>query len=305
MSSEPAFLLRAVVLAVLLATPAQAQLPFPEGAVVTRKAAPGLTTYQLAVRAHGTSAGMTVPVEGEVLTRAARIDGEAMNTLALVRFYRRQLEDAGFRILLDCDQATCGGFDFRFALDTLPPPAMEVSLSDYRFLSARNSTDGSAAAILVSRTPAAAFIQISEIGAEVLPPLPAAPAEPLVADATDSLGDLLTAGSVPLDGLLFEPGSAELAGDPGQVLAELARWLSDHPDRSVILVGHTDNQGSLESNMSVSRRRAESVRLSLIEDYQADPARLSVDGIGFLAPRASNETEEGRALNRRVEAVLR
>ena len=55
--------------------------------------------------------------------------------------------------------------------------------------------------------------------------------------------------------------------------------------------------------MTLSRRRAEAVATSLIQNYNISKARLSTAGVGFLAPVRSNATEDGRALNRRVELV--
>jgi len=72
----------------------------------------------------------------------------------------------------------------------------------------------------------------------------------------------------------------------------------------VVIVGHSDNQGTLDANLALSQRRAEAVRDALVSRGVA-AERLDARGVGFLAPVASNATEEGRARNRRVELVLR
>ncbi len=72
----------------------------------------------------------------------------------------------------------------------------------------------------------------------------------------------------------------------------------------VILVGHTDASGPLDMNVAVSRKRAESVVARLINVYGVPSAQVSAEGVGYLSPRASNLTDEGRHKNRRVEAVL-
>ena len=69
-------------------------------------------------------------------------------------------------------------------------------------------------------------------------------------------------------------------------------------------MGHTDNVGSLDANIALSRSRAEAVRARLIEAHGVDGARIEARGIGYLAPAAANDTAEGRETNRRVEAVL-
>ena len=72
----------------------------------------------------------------------------------------------------------------------------------------------------------------------------------------------------------------------------------------IALVGHTDATGSLEANVAVSRARAVSVRERLIADYGVDATQMDAEGMGYLAPVASNLTPDGRERNRRVEAVL-
>lgn len=68
-------------------------------------------------------------------------------------------------------------------------------------------------------------------------------------------------------------------------------------------MGHTDNVGTLASNMDLSRRRANAVAQVLTTNYKVAAARLSAQGDGPNAPVASNDTEDGRAKNRRVELV--
>ena len=112
------------------------------------------------------------------------------------------------------------------------------------------------------------------------------------------------AGSVVLEGLAFESGKAALTDADAPALADLAAWLKAHPDRSVTLVGHTDASGSLAANVTLSRQRAAAVRQVLLEHYGVPEWQVSAEGVGPLAPRASNDTDDGRAQNRRVEAVF-
>ena len=79
--------------------------------------------------------------------------------------------------------------------------------------------------------------------------------------------------------------------------------LSSDPKLAVLIVGHTDNQGAYDYNLDLSRRRAESVVAALAASYRADPKRLRAAGVGMLAPAASNDADDGRAKNRRVEVV--
>ena len=78
---------------------------------------------------------------------------------------------------------------------------------------------------------------------------------------------------------------------------------SDLASLRLLIVGHTDTQGSYDYNADLSRRRAESAVTSLVKDYGIARERLFPVGVSFASPIASNQTEEGRAKNRRVELV--
>jgi len=71
------------------------------------------------------------------------------------------------------------------------------------------------------------------------------------------------------------------------------------------VVGHTDNVGSYETNLSLSKRRADAVVAALNTEYGINAGRLTANGVASLAPVAVNTTDEGRAKNRRVELVPR
>jgi OOP family OmpA-OmpF porin len=123
-------------------------------------------------------------------------------------------------------------------------------------------------------------------------------------DAATEVSLLLEKGSVVLNGLDFGSGAADLTEGHYPSLAALADWLKANPSETVALVGHTDTSGGLDSNIQISKRRAGSVRKRLIEVYGIPSAQIDAQGVGYLSPIASNETEEGRQLNRRVEAIL-
>ncbi|MEO8243930.1 MAG: OmpA family protein [bacterium] len=144
------------------------------------------------------------------------------------------------------------------------------------------------------------------------PVIPDTPDQPTITDTANAaqatpsnLGDaLLTTGSVPLDDLVFPSGKAALQDTDYASLADLATWLQANPTLTVTLVGHTDATGSLAGNTALSKQRAGSVRDWLIKHYGAKPSQIDAQGAGYLAPRATNQTPEGRAQNRRVEVML-
>ncbi|MGV8988216.1 MAG: OmpA family protein [Cypionkella sp.] len=264
--------------------------------------------------------------DGAVSQRAYRMDDQRLTTLQLISPLLSQLRAAGYTILYQCETSACGGFDFRYGMDVLPEPQMHVDLGDFRYVAAERTDQNGPdlIALLVSRSDDSAFVQVTTIAAVSLEhgvksaqmvvrttdgvsALPAAqPTTPALApSAQGNIGTaLFTQGSVALDDLLFPSGAAALEDKDYASLTELALWLKANPTRSVTLVGHTDAVGSLPSNIALSLQRAQSVRAALIAKLGADPARVDAQGAGYLAPRASNETAEGRTKNRRVEVIL-
>ncbi len=108
---------------------------------------------------------------------------------------------------------------------------------------------------------------------------------------------------VTLGDLLFATGQAELTGSAAPNLNRLAAFLTEYPDRTVLIEGHTDSVGSAWSNELLSERRAESVRSYLV-DRGVSANRLSASGKGQGTPVATNDTPTGRQQNRRVEVII-
>jgi len=103
----------------------------------------------------------------------------------------------------------------------------------------------------------------------------------------------------------FEFGSAQLTEASYPIIDLISQYLKGNPTEKYYIVGHTDNVGSLESNQKLSEARAMAVRTSLINKYQVDANQITSHGVGQLSPSVANTTEENRALNRRVEIVIR
>ena len=105
------------------------------------------------------------------------------------------------------------------------------------------------------------------------------------------------------DTVLFDFDSAELRPEAAQVLDRIVEVLELLPEAPAHIRGHTDDVGTAEYNVELSENRADAVRTYLV-DAGIDTARLSTEGVGFDDPVTSNDTDEGRARNRRVEVVL-
>ena len=125
----------------------------------------------------------------------------------------------------------------------------------------------------------------------------------VVADAAALLADLDRAGHTVLHGIFFDTDKAVVKPESEAALTEIAKLLKDNPGMTAFIVGHTDMSGTLEHNIDLSNRRAAAVIEALVAHHGISTERLAPRGIGPLAPIGSNDTEAGRALNRRVELV--
>jgi outer membrane protein OmpA-like peptidoglycan-associated protein len=112
-------------------------------------------------------------------------------------------------------------------------------------------------------------------------------------------------GHIALYGINFDFDSDQLKSDSDPTLEEISKALKSDTDLNIYVVGHTDNEGTLEYNEGLSKRRAASVVNELSSKYGIAMDRLLPLGAGPISPVATNNTEEGRALNRRVELVER
>lgn len=302
-------------------------LALPAGVELLRQQDQGAATMLLPLGPAQADVVPTQALEGRIWRRSWRVLGE-QTTLDVFAPLRAGLQEAGFHVEYSCVARLCGGFAFRFGIDVIPAPDMRVRLSDFEFLTARRAADEAAIAVLVSRSGGAVYIQAIErhalntpappqiIAPEVEPPQEEA--EPEAVDVTTPIptpasvagapvtlrAALVQQGHAVLEGLEFASGSSRLQEDSAASLKELADLLAAEPDWRVMIVGHTDNVGGLQGNMTLSRRRAASVRSVLERDFDLPRARLEVAGAGFMAPLTENVSGNGRDINRRVEVVL-
>lgn len=306
--------LRLIALAgALLGAPAAADIALPAGATPTFEETAPAARYALPVGPHDGDDIRTIAAEGQVTRRAWRISGTGLSSFQVMITLRQQLVVDGYDILLECDAESCGGYDFRFGTEVIGEPEMHVDLGDFQFLSAHIPGDsGQFASVLVSRSASAAYVQVISVA-----PADAKPPEVVTSTKTDqsvssvpeeavgSLGEAMEdIGRYIMTDLTFATGSASLGDRQYESLASLAAYLEANPSRRVALVGHTDAEGALAANIGISEQRAISVMERLVSEYGIGADRLEAKGIGYLAPIASNQTEDGRTRNRRVEAIL-
>jgi OmpA-OmpF porin, OOP family len=125
----------------------------------------------------------------------------------------------------------------------------------------------------------------------------------VVADVSVLQSALGTVGKVIISGIYFDFGESVLKPESDPAVLEIARLLNNNANLTLHIVGHTDSVGSLETNLTLSKSRAQAVVQALVEKYKIDLQRLKAHGVASLAPVTSNRTKEGQALNRRVEIV--
>lgn len=125
----------------------------------------------------------------------------------------------------------------------------------------------------------------------------------VVANAEALGNDLSATGHAAIYGIYFDTGKAEIKPESDLAIAEIAKLLKNNNGLKVYVVGHTDNVGSFDANMKLSKERAEAVAKSLVSQHSIAAARLKAYGVSSLSPVAANQMEEGKAKNRRVELV--
>lgn len=228
-------------------------------------------------------------LEGKV-TRINYVDPAGRSTLEKYKNYEDALKKAGFEILW-----SCVGYEPCGPQVNVPTIGYFPYGSDGRCLTARLKRAAGDVWVGLQVKPSDTNIQIVE----------AKPMETgMVKVSADALGKgIMAEGHVPVYGIHFETGKADLNPESAETLKEIAALLQKFPALKVHVVGHTDNVGDLASNLDLSRRRASAVVVALSRNYNVVAARLHAEGVGPLAPVATNDTDVGRAKNRRVELV--
>lgn len=129
---------------------------------------------------------------------------------------------------------------------------------------------------------------------EVAPVEPVAPVQPQ--ELTEDLNMELR--------VFFDTNKSNIKDQYKPEIAKVAEKLVEYPNATARIEGHTDNTGPRALNERLSLARANSVKSSLVNEYNVDPARLSTQGFAWDQPIADNNTKEGRAMNRRVFATI-
>lgn len=119
----------------------------------------------------------------------------------------------------------------------------------------------------------------------------------------DVRSQLLNEGKYVTTGIHFNSGSSEILPSSYGVIREIANALKSDATSRIKIIGHTDNSGSEAANMTLSKERASAVKKLLVTKFKIDKNRIETDGVGQTQPVSANDSELGKAKNRRVEFV--
>ena len=125
----------------------------------------------------------------------------------------------------------------------------------------------------------------------------------IAAGLPDLRNKLLTEGKLVSYGIYFDVNKDVVKPESYTTLKEIAAVLKENPSVNIKIIGHTDSDGDDNANMDLSKRRAASVRNSLVKIFSIDASRIETDGKGESEPVAPNDNSTNKALNRRVEFI--
>jgi OmpA-OmpF porin, OOP family len=274
----------------------------------------GITEIDLGPLTFDRSAGRPRAVTRE------RVEGRSNHYLYVVpdttageevrRNYEQALQSAGFRLLYSCSQKQCGilhssVYDIKGHLPRTSWGRVRFRELDFHHIAARDR-EGRVVLLMLGTYVAPNDRHSGNVAVyQIVVEPQAARLGQVTASAATLDRDIAASGRAAVYGLYFDTNSADLKSESEPQLAEIAKFLRTDLKRQVLIVGHTDNQGSLDYNLVLSRRRAESVVRALVTQHGITSDQLTGKGAGMIAPVASNRTEAGRSKNRRVEIVER
>lgn len=238
--------------------------------------------------------------------------------LEVIRNYEAELTEAGYTTLYSCSKQDCGPASamskYLYPLDgrlknmgRISSSAFGIPRNDQQYLLTTHPETGRTLSIYVAFETFDHFPELYEKTLVLMDVIDGAPLTRRMAfvSAEEMALSLDADGRVSLYGVHFAHDSDALMPESDPTLEEITKFLKAAPEMQVFVVGHTDMTGGYEYNIGLSERRALAVVKALTERYGIAPSRLKAAGIGPLAPVGENLSEEGRALNRRVELVKR
>lgn len=268
-------------------------------------------------------------LEGEH-TRLVYLLPKERTPLEVVKNYEEEILSGGGKILFACEKSECGGDAHR----TTSGGGGEMSLSmflqteedvkgynkvfsngycaltsrinDQHYLTAELPSDNLFLSVLTYQVTDSSFCKAFKdrtIAVVDAVEIKAREQKMVVIKAEEMNQKINDEGMIALYGIYFDTDKALIKAESKPTLDEIAKMLKQNPRQKILVVGHTDNEGSFEYNKGLSQRRAEAVVERLVGAYGISPKRLRSTGVSYACPVASNSSEEGKAKNRRVVLV--
>jgi len=255
-----------------------------------------------------------VEVAGKLTRTYYEVSGER-GISEITLNYKEALEGAGFEMLaygLDPESGTGKGVGGRSWMQVMYGANPLPALGEIRLLAGSSSSAGSAyMAGKLERAEDTVYVvwggaqYAADTNVFIVDVIEVRAAETglVVIDAEAMSKEILEKGKTVIYGLYFEYDKAALTEESKPALDEIAKLLTNEPDLSVYVVGHTDMKGTLEHNLNLSKERAAAIADALAKDYGIARERLEPHGVGPLVPVFTNASDAGREKNRRVELV--
>lgn len=263
-------------------------------------------------------------------TRLVYVNPAGRSSLEVLRNYQDEIQAQGGEVLFQCKGEDCGG-DPRRATEggggqqslmmLLVPPSRVIDpnfsngactlqnrIHDQRYLAARIPGPGGDAYLALmtwvmdGSTYCKALAERTATLVILVEPK-AREQKMVLVKAEEMATGIAKDGRIALYGIYFDTDKAELKPESNPTLEQIAALIKVDPKLNILVVGHTDNQGGFEHNIELSKRRAAAVAQALTSRHGIAASRLKPFGVGMAAPAASNDSEAGRAKNRRVELV--
>lgn len=260
-----------------------------------------------------TEKDLTKPVvlEGKVVRIIYRVAPNKTSSLEVFRNYEEELKSKGFEVLHSGSVA-----DLKVGNDFVQSEVQQGGfVGDFWGGAFQNAYDISAIkhdpagdihlrVAICEMTAGRGGLSPGEVGI-IVDSLQVKPVVNKMVDGTasDMARQLASSGSVNLYGIYFDTDKTDIKPESKSTLDEVGKLLASDTALKLKVVGHTDNVGTVAYNNDLSTRRATAVVNALVASYSVTADRLQASGAGFSQPVASNDTEDGRAKNRRVELV--
>jgi OmpA-OmpF porin, OOP family len=264
----------------------------------------------------GATAATFESLEG-TLDRRLYLAPKGTSATDLFQNYAQGLEAAGYSILFQCAGNECGSKNALLGKKVIYPTERRLKnirglsdmafgpFADEHYLAARSKDGANSVALYVAFNPQSPLPDLNGRAVAHLDILTTASLDSKMIDAESMAKGISAEGHVAVDNVYFEFGTAKLTPEAEPALAEMTKLLTNNPTLKVYIVGHTDSVGNQETNLPLSRARAEAVIAALMKNKTIAADRAVAAGVGALSPVASNKTEAGRKSNRRVELVER